>query len=243
MKLKTNDTKYGKMSYLHNDYAFTDALKHKKIFEEDLIEKYLTNIIKNSSTILDIGAHCGSHSLIYAKMNPDCKIFSYEPQKCMYDILNINLKQNNISNVLTFNFALGNKKCDAHMEDKVLDGINTNKKLNNNDKFNIGGLQIGTGGESIKIERLDDQTFPNKIDYIKIDVEGFENFVIDGGINLITKDQPIIFFEHNHKCVTAHMNGYYVPTQIDIIITLKNMNYNIKEIENQNFIATPNANS
>lgn len=239
LNLITRATKYGIMSYLHNDYAFVLSLEQGKIFEELLIEKYLIDIIKNSKVILDIGAHCGSHTLIYAKINPICQIFAYEPQKRMYDILKINLQNNNITNVLTFNFALGNKKCNAQMEDNILDGWNIGKKINDNEIFNLGGLQIGLGGEDILIEKLDDQIFRGKIDYIKIDVEGFENFVIDGGINIITKDRPVIFFEHNHKRVTQHMEGYYIPVEDDIIQILKNLNYNILEIEEQNFLATP----
>jgi FkbM family methyltransferase len=231
-----NKTKYGRMMYLHNDWVFVDRLSHGKIYEEDLIETLLAPIVKSSKIILDIGAHCGSHSIIYSRINPLAKIYCFEPQKNLFEILNINIKINDIENIQVFNFALGNKKCRAYMSDYCLDGPNTDKKINDKDIFNFGGLQIGLGGEPINIEVLD--TMPlGKIDYIKIDVEGFENFVIDGGMKTIIRDRPVIFFEHNFKVVTQDMNEFYNPISWNIIDKLDEIGYNVKKVDDFNWLA------
>jgi len=60
-------------------------------------------------------------------------------------------------------------------------------------KVNPGSTQSGGGREvKIKMIRLDD-LIKEKVDVIKIDVEGMEAEVIKGARNLIEKWKPIIF--------------------------------------------------
>jgi FkbM family methyltransferase len=57
--------------------------------------------------------------------------------------------------------------------------------------------------ESCRLKRLDDYVIDN-VDFIKIDVEGFEHKVLEGGMNLIAKYKPYILIEvgwgTNHPC-------------------------------------------
>jgi FkbM family methyltransferase len=237
-KIISNETKYGKMIYLKSDKVFVDCLIDGKIFEQDIIENHLMNIIRRSNVILDIGAHCGSHSIIYSKINPNCKIYSFEPQKTMFDILCMNINNNNIKNIKAYNYALGNKNCIATMNDSCIDGHTIGKiDLSSGHYYNLGGLQIGKGGENIEIKTLDDLNFKQKIDFIKIDVEGFESFVIDGGINTITRYKPIIFFEHNFKSVTKEMDGFYNPVNFTITEKLQELGYRIFPLITDNYLA------
>lgn len=55
------------------------------------------------------------------------------------------------------------------------------------------------GGEEVKIKTLDSFNIKEKIDLIKIDVEGFEYFALSGGIQTIKKNKPVILIEeHNY---------------------------------------------
>ena len=133
------------------------------------------------------------------------------------------------------------------MHESVSDGPNCNKPLNNSEYFNLGGRQLGVGGEAVEICRLDD-LFPvesesQQIDFIKIDVEGFENFVADGARSLIARCRPVIFFEHNEKRVTPAMDGYYnaLPAGETIMTILTGLGYSITEYEGSNFLALPNG--
>lgn len=245
MNVIINDTKYGKMIYKHNDIAFVRELLKGKIYEQDLIESVLKNIVKNSKLILDIGAHCGSHSIIYSKINPDAIIHSFEPQEDMFKILNMNININNIKNIKTYNIALGNKKCAANMGNIVLNASKnynyTTLSDNNNDFINLGGLQIGNSGEKIFIDKLDNLCFEHRIDFIKMDVESFESFVIDGGINIIKKDMPIIFYENNGiEKIFEDINNFVVPINKNVSEILKELNYKILKIDdNNNYLAIP----
>jgi FkbM family methyltransferase len=240
ISLVFNNTKYAKMMYNKYDFAFVSELNKGFIYEENLIETHLSDLIKKSNIILDIGSHCGSHSIIYSKINPNAQIYAFEPQEKMFKILNMNISINNITNIKTYNLALGNKKCLACMDNICKDGPNINIDINNPDiHFNLGGLQIGINGEPIVIDILDNFNF-GKIDFIKIDVEGFESFVIDGGINSIIKYKPFIFFENNSKTVTTDMKNYYNKIDYSIFDKLTSLNYIIKQLDGDNYLAIPN---
>ena len=61
---------------------------------------------KPKDIIIDIGAHIGSVSIILAKLNPQIKIYAFEPAKITYDLLCKNLEANNIRNVTPIKAAI-----------------------------------------------------------------------------------------------------------------------------------------
>lgn len=241
MAYTVGETIYGPMAYLRNDIAFVAALQQGKIYEQDLIEAVLTPHIKSASIILDIGAHAGSHSLIYSALSPDATIYAYEPQKALRDCLKFNIASQKRCNIIPIAAALGNKRCTAQMHATIPDGPNCGKPVNDTDFFNFGGRQLGIGGESVEIYRLDDLWPAERppVDFIKIDVEGFEDFVVDGGKNLIERCRPVVFFEHNEKRPTAAMEAYYERPAHDILSFFRSRDYSLTAYEGGNYLAVP----
>lgn len=242
MNIVTAQTKYGPMAYPHNDIAFVLALNDGRIYEQELVEKVIAPYIKTARTILDVGAHAGSHSILYSHLAPQAHIFAYEPQDRLYKILCHNIQTQQRTNIIPMKTAIGNKRCQAHMHDSVSDGPNCNKPLNEAEYFNLGGRQLGVGGEPVEIYRLDDLISTDQlVDFIKIDVEGFESFVVDGARSLIARCRPVIFFEHNEKCVTPAMDGYYNPLidNTSIIDILSALEYSITPYADGNYLAVP----
>ncbi len=246
MKIITKNTKYGNFSYFINDHAFIVELYKGKMFEEDLIEK-IKPFIENSKIIIDIGAHAGSHSFMYNKINSNASIYSFEPQKNMYDLLNYNLYQNNsCNNIKTYNLALGHTNMNTHMMDYVIDGPTINAKIEYGSDclFNLGGLSLGSSGEPVKMMTLDKFVEDEQIavDFIKIDVEGAESLVAKGALNTIEKFKPIIFFEDGVKTINEEMIGEYGSSIIEfesLPSLLKRNNYNLMNLDSNNIIAVP----
>lgn len=235
-------TKYGYMSYYKNDQVFADSLRNGKIYEQDLVLNILSTYIIDSRVVVDIGAHAGSHTVLYKYINPDAKIYCFEPQKRMFDILKHNVEQNKFNNVHLANKAVGHSNMKFTMSNYAIDGENANKQIDYgaDKRFNLGGLQVGKGGEEIDIITLDSLGL-QKTDFMKIDVEGFEPMVIMGAEETIKKNKPVISFEHNHKNISKdvlHSLGLEkIKTTEEM---LKDLGYDIKSIDNQgNFLATP----
>lgn len=147
--------------------------------------------ITQFDTTIDIGANIGNHSLYFHKISK--KIYAFEPNPKTFQLLKFNTKQH--SSIKLFNHGLSN----------LNDVINLNEP-----SLNIGGSYIDSADNSfmgqaeikihkVAVRKLDDINELNQenISLIKIDVEGHEFEVLEGGKNIIMQNKPIIIFEHN----------------------------------------------
>ena len=133
--------------------------------------------------ILDIGANIGNHSLYFATVMHPQRIYSFEPIKETYEILQKNIEINNLNNVIiSFNIACGAESARG--------------KRKNYDCNNIGGTSILECCEGeFDICTIDSMKLKDKIALIKIDVEGFEENVILGALQTIKMNKPVIMVE------------------------------------------------
>lgn len=202
-----------------NIYTLVNDCVGKDIINGKSWESHIVNFLKNNLTkesiFVDVGSNYGWHSIIASKL---CKeVYSFEPQSLMYEIQKMSVNENNINNLKIFNIALGENI--GQLEMSKIDYYN--------EGVNIGDLSIGNGGEKIELKSLDSINLP-KIDMIKIDVQGYEKFVIDGAINSINKNKPIMIVEFED--FQLHKFGYNSKILFDKI---KNLDYEIYFLEYQ----------
>jgi FkbM family methyltransferase len=62
------------------------------------------------------------------------------------------------------------------------------------------------------IRRLDDQWFGGPIDFLKIDAEGFEHFVVQGGSEVIRRDKPVVVLEQKKRYLARYGLDRRQPT-------------------------------
>lgn len=170
---------YEKDEYVRNHSMWGD------VYEQHIILGPLKKIIEKSTYILDIGANNGNHTLAYSFMSKDdARIYSFEPQKEVFRHLKgtCELNEHTRKKVILYNNAVGDS-CRQEYMNPITD-------------VNIGGISIGQGGEKVDMITIDSLNLPG-CDYMKIDVEGYETYVIEGALQTIQKYKPIIFFEHN----------------------------------------------
>ncbi len=204
IKVGIFETKYGKMACLPNDVEFARSLSSGKLYEEDILDS-LREYLKGDGDILDVGAHIGGHSLYFSHYrNPTQKLFCFEPQNVLYEILKANLQMNNIENVEAMNNAAGPYEDTIYLDkDFTKDHYPAWLKVDYQSEhgMNFGGLGVTNdeGGEQVKMIKLDDvlQEKTKKVHFIKIDTEGAENGVVYGLGNTIFRDKPILFIENN----------------------------------------------
>ena len=146
--------------------------------------KILDKYIKDNAVILDIGSNIGNHTLYWSIERNAKKIFAFEPVKETFGILETNIALNQLlDKVVLYNAAVGSQTSKA--------------KIKEFDSKNIGAtsLVLDENG-SISVLKIDDLSFDGeKIDFIKIDTEGFEIEVLKGAKNTIMKNRPVIFVE------------------------------------------------
>jgi len=201
-------TNFGKICCLPNDFEFVKAMSLGKIYEEDLVLSTIIPLFNKPQkyVILDVGAHIGSHSVIYSKSIPNCEILSFEPQSVLHNILTKNICDNDIRNCTIYNNAVGHKLMQTNMIKSFhQDGKETLIEYSNaNCGLNYGAIGLGEGGENVNMITIDSLDL-KQCDYIKIDVEGAEILVLMGALNTINKFHPAIFFEENGLNVTDAM--------------------------------------
>ncbi|KPA09030.1 Methyltransferase FkbM domain protein [Candidatus Magnetomorum sp. HK-1] len=167
-------------------YFYGAFEKGQLFFWSDIAE----NLFNNNGVYVDIGANVGHHSIFMSKKSSFVHAFEpYEPvRKKIIEKINLN----KLTNIIIHDVGIGDK-------DELLTfyeptganlGIGTFVEIENSSapkkEFQLPVVS-GDGYFNSKIS--------NEINMIKIDVEGFEKYVITGLYKIINKYRPVIVFE------------------------------------------------
>jgi len=198
--LTTYITEYGLISIYNNEFFIKKSFDNNYYWDKTTL-KLLKSHIDSKKNILEIGGHCGTSSIVYASFISNYnKVYVFEPQKKMYNLLVKNIAQNKLRNkIIPVNRGCFCYNGEGKMNSTDLDGIkNTNveEAYEKNNLCNFGGICLGNDGESVELVRIDDLKIYN-IGFIHCDAQGSENFIFHGGKELIKKYRPVIFYENN----------------------------------------------
>ena len=141
------------------------------VYENDIVQ-FLKREIPDGAVFFDIGANIGSIGLPVVKQKQNIKYFGFEASPNVFAYLQKNFTQNNIRH-----FALHNKL--VHKDD------GETMKFYQSDLYGKSSLSPTYSNEAVEIESLSidkycaDNNIPC-IDWMKVDVQGFELFVFEG---------------------------------------------------------------
>lgn len=166
--------------------------RNNPVPENESIFNFFKDINNEHFNIIDIGAHHGSFSL-YAKYLPNCTFYSFEPFLLNYNLLIDNIKLNEIDNIKTFNIGLSDKIGKDILKVSKYNGLHT-----------LGSNPLRFKSKSKRNIEINTNTIDNffhkrniSVDYIKIDTEGWEYYILKGAELTIKKNKPVIFIEWN----------------------------------------------
>jgi len=171
-----------------NDNAVTSSIIQGWQYEKYMFDFLEQNQIDcGGKDIIDIGANNGNFAVDFSHLVGDSgKVHSFEPQRIIYYQLCTNVFLNGLDNVYCHNVAIGDG----------FDGYVHISSPDYHDKgsVNFGDVRVGKSGDMIQQRALDSYDF-NDVVFIKIDVQGYESFVIDGAEETIKKHRPYLFVE------------------------------------------------
>lgn len=163
--------------------------------KEDSSLPFLEYAPLKKGVFIDIGANIGQTSLNLSKKLGTIPhtVLAFEPFPSTFNKLETNIRLNSFSSIKIFNVALGNEKKTIEMEMSC--------------PTNSGGYKISPKNSSFKDqlvqvnqEKLDDYySLEDLINFIKIDVEGYEMEVLKGAEQIIKKHKPVLVIELNDK--------------------------------------------
>lgn len=164
--------------------------------------------MQNGAVLWDIGANVGLYS-VYAAKKSNCRIYAFEPSVFNLELLARNASLNDVtSNICIVPVALSDKLGTSNMrltttewggalstfgQDFGWDG----KKINKVFEFQTVGLSMEDAMNLLKIPQPD---------YIKIDVDGLEHFILKGGSSVLNNIKQILieinddFVEQANDC-------------------------------------------
>lgn len=158
---------------------------------EGTYEKHLSKIAKQlattGDTVIDVGANFGWYSvLLAAEVGEKGRVFSFEPNIAIYPTLVENIEINNYSDRVHL------RQCGVG--DKALRAVLSAGDLESAIGFIDTQPEDETKGtsESVDVYPLDDLVAEHigEISFIKVDVEGFESFVLQGAKKIFAAENP-----------------------------------------------------
>ena len=223
------------ISHLQTDYAevFGNKLflnkkglalvvSHYGTYEE-LEAKIMKEKIKVGNIVVDVGANIGLHTLNMARIVGNTgQVFAFEPDPSNFKILGKNVKVNNYKNIILEQKAVGDKH-----------GRATLYHADNPGMHRIFPQTKAKGQVQVELTSLDkyfiDSNLVDKINFIKIDVEGLEFSVLKGMENILKNNKKIkILFEFMPKNI---MEAGFMPIELLNYLTLHDFKlYCIDEI-------------
>ncbi|WP_297887589.1 FkbM family methyltransferase [Sulfurihydrogenibium sp.] len=139
-------------------------------------DEYLKKIINKRDFVLDIGAHWGGFSILFGMLvGKYGRVFSFEPSKKNYRILKKNIKINKLDDyVIPFNFAVGNEF--RLLNFPLSQTSSGHNSLVRKDIPIITYEQV----QQVKLDDFLNEKKVNKVNFIKIDIEGYELEALKG---------------------------------------------------------------
>jgi len=187
---------YGVFSFLANDEFIGQYLKAGRLWDEHLVQ-YTLPLLRHDDVVLDVGAHVGCFAIAMARQ---CRlVYALEAQRVLHELLVRNARQNGVANVVAVNVAIGDRTGYARLKSDLLDGTNRILAYDTSQPTNYGGVSIEGAAERTDLRMATIDSFGLAPSLIKIDVEGFEDYVVAGALATIENCKPVIVYERNFK--------------------------------------------
>lgn len=170
----------------------------QETFAKREMEFVFENVGREKGIFLDIGANIGTTSIYVNKcVNPEIKVIAFEPLKENYDLLRMNTILNQCENIKVEQYGLSNISGIQYMQDG---GENCGgSHIVENEEQAKESITCVTLDEYVEINAIP----PQDIQYVWIDVEGHEPYVIEGAKKTLEASKAYLFMEYNSSIYKA----------------------------------------
>jgi len=223
----------GHKIYFQPDYEINDNEYYMHGIASVLIETFLLPEYFNSKvylrkgdTVFDLGSNIGTTALLFSKMIGDQgRLFAFEP--VTYKILGFNVRSNNAVNIEIIPKGVSDKSGRAEIEisDYGLDSSIAKREHTKNYYRHKRIIDLTSLDEFAEERKI------NRVDFIKVDIEGAEELAIRGASKLISKSRP------KWSISSYHLDWKNEPQHRKLTRLLKDMGYKVEEIGGQHIYA------
>jgi len=182
-----------KLTYCAHLFKAISKQHHKNLIP--LLQPSITP----DSIVLDVGGHAGQITKLFSKLTPNGTVYAFEPGSYAFSILRKTKAFKRLSNVTLINQGLSNAEGEVILEVPLKHsgsmGFGISHIVETTDKAAALSFR-----ESISVTTLDsfvEKEGLKRIDFIKIDVEGHELKVLEGGLDVLQRFKPVLMVEVN----------------------------------------------
>ncbi|HEY1719871.1 MAG TPA: FkbM family methyltransferase [Magnetospirillaceae bacterium] len=166
----------------------------------------LRQLVKPGDTVVEAGANIGAHTVPLAKaVEVEGRVYAFEPQRLIHQMLAGNLALNAIENTHTFAIALGDRAGQVRIP-----------LIHYGADENYGGVSVqNDGGEAVAMGTIDTLRL-DRLDLLKIDVEGAEFLVLRGAEATIKRTWPPLYLENDRRDQSPALLAYLIGLGYEI---------------------------
>lgn len=208
----------------------------RAVFSHGCYEPHLTSLVlpflKPGMIVFDIGANIGYYTVLMARrVGPTGAVHAFEINDKVIDLLDENIQFANARNVKLVKRAVAGTTGQREffvpaVGDEAEGSLKKSERYDAVTTVKVPSVSLDDYVQEQKIE---------KVDFIKIDVEGAEYEVFEGAKKLLSSDQkPVIMFEALDSVCTN-----FGVHWLDVVEKLKSFGYRIHQGDMANYFATP----
>lgn len=156
------------------------------VYEEEETQ-FIKKFIKEWMIVVDVGAHIGYYTILLSKLVGETgKVFAFEPNYVSSGYLKANVAINNCKNVVIF------EGCLLDRFGEVFYKLNTTNLADTRNQDTDIGVPF-----NVKCSTLDKEIGENKVNFIKVDIDGSEEKFINGAMATLKRNKPCILIERH----------------------------------------------
>ena len=154
---------------------------------------FLERALSPGKTFVDVGANLGIYALVASRIvGPSGRVVAFEPAQQSFFLLKENVTLNRFTNVQIYRVAVSDRTGKALLYHGADPGQNS---LGKDPRLKYGGEEVATQSLDIALG----QASVERVDVIKMDVEGAEELVVRGANKVVASHKPAIIFEVNQE--------------------------------------------
>ena len=248
--IKNNNTNYEYMDvdkcnkYYRLDYSINKSfnfytlencfisvmIRKNQVWEPEMYSIF-DRFINKDSVVIECGCHIGIHTIKIASL---CnKLYGFEPMPDTYEVLSKNIILNNVNNSIIYKKGVADKEGFTKYS-WISDNNPGGSGLDNNPMGKPSYINSTDKNIEVELTTIDSLNL-DKLDFIKIDVEGYEPLVIKGGINTIRRHKPVIIME----VWKDHFGNVDIDYARELFKGLIDIGYDITHAFGADFLFTP----
>lgn len=187
MAMRVIKARHGSFLCLDNDIYIGRSLVLLGEFSE-LEWALLRQLVGPGAVVVEAGANIGALTVPLAKaVGPEGRVYAFEPQRLVHHMLCGTLALNELENVYPFALAVGEEMGQVHIP-----------SIGYGEDANFGGVALDSEGDVVTVATVDTMNL-QRLDLLKVDVEGFEERVLRGAHSTIGRFRPALYIENDRR--------------------------------------------